>query len=111
MLLLITVIIAGCSKKEESTPANSSPLKVSLSSDYSTIYLGGETPVTATVGGASGTVTYSWSVNTSSTIIGDGYKVRLYASCPSCTGPNEVTCTAKDASGNKGSAKITVTVQ
>jgi hypothetical protein len=110
-LILLTAIVAitSCNKKkEELQPPTSSSPALTLKTDKTTISLGGEAILTATTTFTN--PTFTWSVNTSSSIIGSGSQVRLYASCPSCTGSNEVTCTVKDGS-NTTSAKITITVQ
>ncbi|MBI3520380.1 MAG: hypothetical protein HY062_13645 [Bacteroidetes bacterium] len=113
ILLTVVIMVTSCKKKENTQPINSSSsgaFTLALSSDKTSINVGSQAVITATASGASGNVTYTWSVNTSSSITGSGYKVNLYASCPSCTGPNQVTCTAKDANNNSVVTKITITV-
>lgn len=109
ILLSAVITITSCQKKYEPVTTNttSSP-SLTLKTDKTTISLGGEAIITATTTFAN--PTFTWSVNSSSSIIGSGSQVRLYASCPSCTGANDVTCTVKDGS-NTTSAKITITVQ
>lgn len=112
ILLAAVITITSCKKKEETPPANtSSSPSLTLSATNTTINVGGNTPITASVSGASGTISYAWVVNTSSTLTGSGSQVNLYASCPSCTGPNKVTCTITDANNNTASKDITITVQ
>lgn len=110
VLLAIPIIIGiiSCKKKAEpvTQPVSSSPA-LTLKADKTTISLGQEAIITAITTYTN--PTFTWSVNTSSTIVGSGSQVRLYASCPSCTGPNEVTCTVSSGS-NTASAKITITV-
>jgi hypothetical protein len=111
LILLAVPIVIGitsCKKKAEPvTPPTTSSPALTLKADKTTISLGQETIITATTTYTN--PTFTWSVNTSSTIVGSGSQVRLYASCPSCTGPNEVTCTVSSGS-NTASAKITITV-
>lgn len=108
ILLGSLIIITSCKKKEEQVPVTTaSSTALTLKTDKTTISVGGEAILTATTTFTN--PTFTWSVNTSSTIVGSGSQVRLYASCPSCTGPNEVTCTVKDGS-NTASQKITITV-
>ncbi|MBI3502283.1 MAG: hypothetical protein HY063_10865 [Bacteroidetes bacterium] len=111
LILLAVPIIIGitsCKKKEEPQPATVSSPALTLKTDKTTISVGGEAILTATTTYTN--PTFTWSVNTSSSIVGSGSQVRLYASCPSCTGPNEVTCTVSSGS-NTTSTKITITVQ
>lgn len=108
ILLAAVITITSCKKKEEPvTPATTSSTALTLKTDKTSIVVGGEAILTATTTYTN--PTFTWSVNTSSTIVGSGSQVRLYASCPSCTGANEVTCTVKDGS-NTASQKITITV-
>lgn len=108
LLLCSFITVTSCKKKEEPvTATTTSSTALTLKTDKTAISVGGEAILTATTTFAN--PTFTWSVNTSSTIVGSGSQVRLYASCPSCTGPNEVTCTVKDGS-NTASQKITITV-
>lgn len=116
ILLVAVITITSCKKKEESqptvaTPVAATPLSLSLSAEKTTISVGGDTKITASATGGSGTINYKWSVNTGSTLNGSGTQVNLYASCPSCTGPNKVTCTITDANNNTLSKDITISVQ
>lgn len=109
ILLAAVITITSCKKKEEpatQTTTTSSPA-LTLKTDKTSITVGGEAIITATT--TYSNPSFTWSVNTSSSIVGSGSQVRLYASCPSCTGPNEVTCTVTDGS-NSTSQKITITV-
>lgn len=112
ILLLAVVTVTSCKKKEESEPVDNTGTTttpaLTLETDKETISLGEEAIITATTSYTN--PNFTWSVNTSSSIVGSGSQVRLYASCPSCTGPNEVTCTVKDGNSTT-SAKITITVQ
>jgi hypothetical protein len=109
ILFAAVITITSCQKKYEpvTTPTVSSPA-LTLKTDKTTIQLGQEAIITATTTFTN--PTFTWIVNTSSTVVGSGSQVRLYASCPSCTGANDVTCTVKDGS-NATSVKITITVQ
>jgi len=106
----VLLSFSSCNKEEQSS-STPNEITLSLSADKTTIPVGDQAILTATVSGATGNVTYNWSVNSSSTIIGSGPQVRLYASCPSCTGPNKVTCTVKDSENNTVSKFITINVQ
>ena len=112
LLFLFALFIStiSCKKQEEPpvTPSNSTTPALTLEADKKTISLGEQAVITATTSYTN--PSFTWSVNTSSSIVGSGSQVKLYASCPSCTGPNEVTCTVKDGS-NTTSAKITISVQ
>lgn len=116
LILLAVLFGTSCKKKEESQPTiatlvAATPLSLSLSAEKTTISVGGDTHITASATGGSGTINYQWSVNTGSTLNGSGTQVNLYASCPSCTGPNKITCTVTDANNNTITKDITVTVQ
>lgn len=113
ILLAAVITVTSCNKKKDEPVAGtgSSSFSISLTADKTIITLGDQSKITASVSGASGSVNYAWSVNTGSTLTGSGTQVTLYASCPSCTGPNEVTCTATDANNVSVVKKITITVQ
>lgn len=108
ILLAAVITVTSCKKKEEPVTTTTSSPALTLKTDKTTISVGGEAILTATTTYTN--PTFTWSVNTSSSIVGSGSQVRLYASCPSCTGPNEVTCTVSSGS-NTTSTKITITVQ
>lgn len=109
ILLAAVITINSCKKKEEPQPSTSSSSSaLTLKADKTTIQLGQEAIITATTTFTN--PTFKWSVNTSSTIIGSGSQVRLYGSCPSCTGLNAVSCTVKDANNNTASSKITIQI-
>lgn len=119
IFLVFGIFVAvSCKKNDEAQPdTNSSqtvspvPLSLSLSAEKTTIAVGNDTKITASVSGGNGSVNYNWSVNTNSTLTGSGTQVTLYASCPSCTGPNKVTCRVTDANNNSATQDITITVQ
>ena len=106
---LAALTLFACNKKAEQVTPPPVSATLTLKSDKTTITLGAEAILTATAVNFTPT-SYTWSVNTSSSIIGSGSQVRIYASCPSCTGYNEVTCVAKDANNASITKKITITV-
>lgn len=110
LILLATVlIIISCKKKEEPQPTSPS-VSLTLTADKTTMKLGEDTKITAATNATN--ATFSWSVNTSSTIVGSGSEVRLWGSCPSCTGANEVTCSVTDNDTHQWTKKkITITIQ
>lgn len=111
IIFLFLAVIVSCKKKEEpETSVNSGTTFsfISLTADTTTIPLGGEVKITANATGDN--LTYTWSVNSGSTIIGSGSQVRLNASCPSCVGPNTVTCSVKGGSNATDTKTIIITV-
>jgi hypothetical protein len=109
IFFLFIIFIIDC-KKDTSQSTNSSSLALTLKSKKDSVALGLSDTVTATVTGASGAVSYFWSVNTSNGIQGGGHQVAFWALCTSCPGPNVITCLAKDANNNSATKNITITV-
>lgn len=112
MLLVMVALFTGSCKKSEEAPSDTnSSFSLSLATNKTSIPLGDQARITPSVSGATGNVVYKWSVNSSSLLTNYGDYVYLIASCPSCTGPNEVTCTAADEGSHLVSEKITISVR
>lgn len=119
LLAVITIQFSSCRKKDEKKPESDSSAATTttsnfyfsnLTADTTVIPLGGKAVITAAATGDN--LTYNWSVNTNSTIIGSGYQVQLHISCPTCASqPNVVTCKVKDANNNSETKTITITVK
>lgn len=121
LALLVTAIpFSSCKKSNEPTPSDTMtttpPITtpsfsfIGLTADTTVIPIGGKAKITANATGSN--LTYSWSVNSNSTIMGSGSQVQLHITCPSCASkPNVVTCIAKDAENNSATKTITITVK
>ena len=104
--MLILALIAGCKKKEATTPA-STPLQYnSLAAVNTTVAVNATTKITASATGEG--LTYNWSAS-NGTIIGSGNEVNYGTPC--CAGTATVTCVVKDSGGSSESKSLTMTIQ
>lgn len=112
ILLSSIILVYGCKKKSAPPPNTDTQtsIKVTMSADKTTIRLGQESVITASVQGVNSNSSYQWEVNTISNLLGSGNTVTFSPCCSSVAGENIIKCTVTDSKGNKGVGQISIMV-